>query len=415
MAADDQSSPDGLNWGAAPRIPGSPPTFDVAYGGFKFVVTGRGNVYILGQDNTWSTNPFPEQTNVVSIAAGIFGFVAVTDTGNAYRSPDGITWTQIMPYGQMKWTGEDNNDFFATTTQTITLPALPSPPAAPNTPDTITHLTVVSGITASSSINPPIPGQRIFASDGTHQANFSVITVTPNYSVAGYPYTLVLRWLNLKYDSTPGNIIASGAKLFTSGIKTAARYVRGSGQFNGSQISGPFSGTVNAALDSGSNYASVTPGSAVTGQFSGDVISGSFAGTTDINITGEFNGSLITDQFGGTTLQGSFNGQITNGTIGGTCFVGAVHEIVVPASYPGGRIVSVTWYPDLVSFVAKSVFTLGADASAAKKEFFFSSPDGFLWTQMPTPVANGDIASASAPGGRLKSVCFWQEGTFVVT
>jgi hypothetical protein len=303
-------STDAVNWTNAAPIYASPQTFDVAYGGFKFVVTGRGRTFISFDLVNWNSYAFAENANIVSIAAGVFGFVAVTDTGNAYRSPDGIAWTQIMPYGQMKWTGEDNNVPFLTTQANFTIPVVGTP------------VTVSVAFVPQSSIPVVYPGMKVFITDGAHFGTFVVVSFAPSGSL----YSMVVKWLDYPLDSTHGTVINSGALaeyLIPAG-QSANVYVRGSGQFQG------------------------------------------------------------------------------------MCFAGTSHDAPsIIAFAPGGAPVvdallsGVTWYADLAAFVA-SVSRAGSPGSPPD---FYSSPDGSNWSKI----------SATAPGGKLKSVCFWQAGTFVIT
>ena len=207
------ASYDAITWTAGDTIIVSSQAFDIAFAPLiGYVATSLGYVYTSLDLTNWQRQNFPETASIVAIEFGAFTFVAVTATGNAYRSPDGKGWMPMVCYGQQKWTGEDSNDYVGHLSAGLTIPAING-----------TVTATVGDVRAMYMF----PGRNLWISDGTHVGSFTVESV-PSIT------TLVLKFTNLTGSSAPGDVIASQAKIRPYFYEKGAIqpiYFRASGQF----------------------------------------------------------------------------------------------------------------------------------------------------------------------------------------
>lgn len=300
------SSSDCATWTAHTSIPQNLTAYDIAFGGFQYVVVGVGFIYTSPDLKTWHSHSFPSLENFVSIAFGVFVFVVVTGLGNVYRSSDGINWTQIMCYGQMKWTGEDNNGSFEQVNQ---LGGFVVPAA---------NATVTVQVYDSNRMSL-VPGRSVVISDGVHVGTFTVVSRSFTN-----PYgTVLLRFLHALGDSAPG--VTMGQYATVSPLGGGSVFVRGSGSFFGRV----------------------------------------FVGTTHLSVGGSH-------------------------------------------SFPGGTLLSVTYYSDTKLFIGAASLSIGTPSQG-----ILGVPNGQLVYFYSTNGVNWGYFSPAAPQGPLKSVCFQQGGTFI--
>jgi hypothetical protein len=302
------SSSDCFTWTPHTGIPQNLTAYDVAYGGFQYVVGGDGFIYTSPDLKTWHTHTFLVAEKFISVAFGVFVFVAVSNLGSVYRSSDGNIWTKIMCYGQMKWTGEDSNGSFEQVNQ---LGGFVVPAA---------NATVTVQVFDSNRMSL-VPGRSAVISDGVHVGTFTVVS----RSFANPYGTVLLRFLHASGDSAPGVTMAQSADISPLGGVSPARFVRGSGQFYGK------------------------------------------------------------------------------------VFVGLSHDFVSSFSFPGGTLLSATYYSDTKLFIGAATLSAGTPSQGpvalgpGSPLTYFYSPDGINW----------GVLSPAAPQGPLKSVCFQQGGTFI--
>jgi hypothetical protein len=227
------SSSDCFTWTPHTGIPQNLTAYDIAYGGFQYVVGGVGFIYRSPDLKTWHTQAFLSSERFISIAFGVFVFIAVTNLGNVYRSSDGIIWTQIMCYGQMKWTGEDCNGTFELTVGAFVFPAQ--------------NATVTVGVFNSNRMSLE-PGRSVVINDGTHLGTFTVVS----RPTAGQ---VLLRFLKAVGDSPPlvttmatnahiSPLGGSSNYVINSGQLGGGIFVRGSGCYFGEVFVGPSHGEI---------------------------------------------------------------------------------------------------------------------------------------------------------------------------
>ena len=237
-----QYSVDCVNFTEGNPVPFFQETWDIAYGNFVYVAVGNGRVFTsrsldatavaLDPENSgWITSAFPGSENIVSIAYGLFVFVAVTDAGNAYRSSDGTRWTQIMSHGQQNWTGQDYN-------------LAPSANTLGNTGLTVGNTTIPAAggqVTFTLKAKPSVailPGTTVTISGGAVIGHFRIESWGRD-TLGAADTTILATFLNEYGDDAPGSIFAQDSIILPKdNYPLAPIFLRSGGQYTGTYTIG---------------------------------------------------------------------------------------------------------------------------------------------------------------------------------